>query len=118
MGIEEGITVLTPLDFTFYPYSHSLLMSVVWGALFGLVYFLVTKNRRRALILGALVVSHWFLDLFVHRPDLPLSPFSDFKVGFGLWNHPAAEMIIEFSLFFGAAYLYFTSIQPCEKIAY
>ena len=32
--IQEGITKLTPLNFTYYPYSHSLMMSIVWGLLF------------------------------------------------------------------------------------
>ena len=31
--IEAGNTALTPLNFTFYPYSHSLLMSIVWAVL-------------------------------------------------------------------------------------
>ena len=118
VGIEEGITKLTPLDFTFYPYSHSLLMATVWGLLFGLVYFIFTKNRQNALILGALVLSHWFLDLIVHRPDLPLSPFGDAKVGLGLWNHPFAEILIEFSLFFAGVYMYYATRRPRKKIAF
>ena len=118
VGIVEGITKLTPLDFTFYPYSHSLLMAVVWGVLFGLAYFIFTKERINATILGALVVSHWFLDLIVHRPDLPLSPFSDFKVGFGLWNYPFVELLIEFSFFFTSVYLYYTVRKPKKKIAF
>lgn len=118
VSIEEGITKLTPLDFTFYPYSHSLMMAVVWGLVFGLVYYIFTKKRQHALILGALVVSHWLLDLFVHRPDLPLSPFSDFKVGLGLWNYPFAEILIEFALFFTGVYVYYTTKQPQKKIAF
>jgi len=27
------------LDFTYYPFSHSLLMALVWAALFSIVYF-------------------------------------------------------------------------------
>lgn len=118
VAIEEGITKLTPLDFTFYPYSHSLMMSVVWGLLFGLVYYSFTRHRKHALILGALVISHWFLDLVVHRPDLPLNPFSDLKVGLGLWNYPFAEILIELSLFLGGIYYYYTSQKPKKKIAF
>jgi hypothetical protein len=29
--IDPGNTAFTPLDFVFYPYSHSLAMSVVWA---------------------------------------------------------------------------------------
>lgn len=60
------------LDFTHYPWSHSLLMGVVWGVALGALYFAVTRNGRGAVIVGLLVPSHWVLDLFVHVPDLPL----------------------------------------------
>ena len=116
--IQEGITKLTPLDFTNYPYSHSLLMSIVWGILFGLGYYLVKKNTRNAILLGALVFSHWVLDLLTHRPDLPLSPFGDTKVGFGLWNYPVVEIILEFGLFISGTYWYYTSVKPKRKIAF
>ena len=45
VSIEEGITKLTPLDFTFYPYSHSLMMAVVWGLIFGLGYYIFTYRN-------------------------------------------------------------------------
>ena len=118
VSIQDGITKLTPLDFTYYPYSHSLLMAIVWGAVFGLVYFLITKKGRNAVILGVLVLSHWIFDLLVHRPDLPLSPFSDFKVGFGMWNYPLLEIIVELSLFSVGIYLYYTTRKPKKKIAF
>lgn len=118
MSVAPGITKMTPLDFTYYPWSHSLMMSVVWGLGFGGVYYLVTKNRKNALILSALVVSHWILDLLVHRPDLPLSPFSNLKVGLGLWNYPVAEILIEFSLFFTGIFVYLKTRKPQRKIAF
>ena len=118
VAIEEGITKISPLDFTFYPYSHSLLMILIWGILFGVIYFLFTKNRHHSLILGGLVISHWFLDLIVHRPDLPLTPFSDFKIGLGMWNYPVAEIIIELSLFIVGTYMYYTQAKPTRKIAF
>ncbi len=43
--IEVGNTALTPLNFTSYPYSHSLLMAIVWAILFATVYFGFTKNK-------------------------------------------------------------------------
>ena len=116
--IKEGITKLTPLDFTYYPYSHSLLMAVVWGLLFGFIYYLVTKQQKNSLILGALVLSHWVFDLIVHRPDLPLSPFSDFKVGLGMWNYPVIEIIIELGIFILGIYYYHTSARPKKKVAF
>jgi hypothetical protein len=116
--IEPGITKLTPLNFTYYPYSHSLLMSILWSILFGTCYFLFTKNKQESLLLCGLVFSHWILDFLVHRPDLPLTPFSDFKVGLGLWNHPAFEIILEVGMFVIGIYLYYTSANPKRKISF
>src|ERR1051325_8492104 len=58
--IDPGNTAVTPLDFVSYPYSHSLLALGVWGLAFGLAYRALTRtNGRAALVLAALVVSHW-----------------------------------------------------------
>src|SRR5687767_15093434 len=79
MGVEEvridpGITAATPLDFVHYPCSHSLLAMVAWGAVFGVVYKLARRARPAiGLLLAALVVSHWVLDLVTHRADVPLT---------------------------------------------
>ena len=116
LSIDPNNTKLTHLSFDFYPYSHSLLAAVVWGLLLGIVYFLVTKNKKGSMILGLLVISHWILDLITHRPDLPLSPFSESKFGFGLWNYPVFEMILEISIFLLGAWLYFKSSFFKRKI--
>ena len=110
LGIEHvrpqhGATPFLNLDFYDYPWSHSLLMSMVWGALFALGYWLVTRYAAGALMLGALVVSHWLIDLIVHVPDLPLWPGGP-KYGLGLWNHTAATIVIESLLFLGGIALY------------
>ncbi len=118
LSIDPGNTVLTPLNFEFYPYSHSLLMAVLWGLLLALVYLLFTRNRKGSLLLAALVLSHWVLDLITHRPDLPLTPFGEVKFGLGLWNHPWAAITIEFVLFILGAYWYFKAAKPHRKIAY
>ena len=70
--IRPGITRVTPLDFVSYPISHSLLMAVVWAALFAGAYLLLRRHAAGALVAFAAVVSHWLLDLATHRPDLPL----------------------------------------------
>src|SRR5438067_1007509 len=73
-----------PLDFVYYPYSHSLLMVCAWAALVAAVHFAIRRNAGGALVLASLVISHWVLDLVVHRPDLPLYPGSTQHVGLGL----------------------------------
>lgn len=104
--IEPGNTKMTPLNFTDYPISHSLLMACVWGLLTGIVYFIFRKNTRAAVVVGLLVVSHWVLDLVVHAQDLPLFPWASAKAGFGLWGYPAIESIIEGTIFIGGIVLY------------
>ena len=98
VGLQPGNHKF-PLDFTDYPVTHSLLMGIVWGFCFGLIYWLVKKDIRSAVVVGICVVSHWVLDLIVHNSDLPIFPGSAFKVGLGLWNWPVLTAIIEFFLF-------------------
>jgi len=84
--ITPGFTASSPLDLYYMPYTHSLAASVAWGALVGWLASFVW-NRRGGLVVGLCVLSHWFLDLLVHVPDLPL--WGDLhKVGFGLWDRP------------------------------
>ena len=116
--VDPGNTKMTPLNFTHYPYSHSLLMSLVWGLLFGLIYYAITKNKKGSLLLFALVFSHWVLDFLSHRPDLPMSPFSGIKLGLGLWNHPIVESVLEIGIFVVGAVLYYNSVKPKRNIAF
>ena len=120
LGIEKvkivpGISMLTPLDFTYYPFTHSLLGVFFWALLFGLIYFLIKKNVRSAIILGILVISHWFLDLIVHIPDLPLFPGTDLKVGFGLWNSVPLTLIVEGFIFAFGVFLYLRTTKAKNK---
>lgn len=97
--IEPGNTEMTPLNFVSYPWSHSMLMAMGWGILFGFIYYARTKNRNASLLLFFLVFSHWVLDWISHRPDMPLTPFTELKVGLGLWNNKWAAAVIEALLF-------------------
>ena len=96
--IKRGVTRLSPIDFTHYPWSHSLLMAVVWAIAFAGVYALFTRYVRGAVVLFAGVLSHWVLDFVTHRPDLPLYPGGP-KVGLGLWNAPIPALAIEAAMF-------------------
>ena len=100
--IEPGNTAFTPLAFDSYPISHSLVMSVVWGAALALLYFWRGHRVAAALWIAAGVVSHWVLDWIVHRPDLPIAPWSAAKFGLGLWNSVPATLVVE-SLMYAAA---------------
>jgi len=114
--IRPGITAFTPLDFVHYPWTHSLVMSAVWAAAFGLLYLLVRHNRNAALAVAAVVLSHWFLDLVAHRPDLPLAPGSDARWGLGLWNSVPATVVLEAGLFLAALVFYARRTRALDRI--
>ncbi|WP_090337734.1 hypothetical protein [Dyadobacter koreensis] len=38
-------------------------------------------------------------------PDLPLTPFGDFKVGMGLWNYKMITILLESVIFFCGFYV-------------
>ena len=114
--IDPGNTAFTPLNFVSYPYSHSLVAVLIWGSLFCIIHFLIFKNKSSAILLGALVISHWFLDLLTHRPDLPLGLAEQTKVGLGLWNNKIATIAVEVILFAAGTYLYITSTKAKNKL--
>jgi membrane-bound metal-dependent hydrolase YbcI (DUF457 family) len=113
--IEPGNTVVTPLNFTHYPISHGFLSVIIWGVLVGGLYFVFKKDKKAALWLGILVLSHWILDLLTHRPDLPLLPGSDLKVGLGLWNSLFATILVEGGLFAFGVYYYLKITRAKNK---
>jgi hypothetical protein len=114
--IEPGITAFTPLDFVRYPWTHSLVMGLVWAFFFGALYFLARKNRRGAIVAGAVVLSHWFLDALVHRPDLPLAPGSAVRVGLGLWNSVPATLAVEGLMFALGLFIYLRTTRAKDRI--
>lgn len=105
MRIVPGITAMNPMDLHHMPYTHSLLGTAVWAALFGLAVWLATKRKAAAIGAALVVLSHWFVDLIVHIPDLTLFGAPP-KIGLGLWNHPAVAMPLEIA-FVGGALLYY-----------
>jgi len=113
--IEPGISSVTPLNFSYYPFTHSLVGVLLWSILFGTIYFFIKKNYKTSIILGLLVLSHWFLDLIVHIPDLPIIPGEGLKVGLGLWNSFAATLIVEGLVFTIGLYLYLKSTKTKNK---
>jgi hypothetical protein len=94
------------LVFDHYPWSHSLLAAFWWAMLAGGAYFGLRRDVRGAVVVAALVVSHWFLDLIVHIPDLKLVPGARETYGLGLWTHPAASFLLELALLAAGAALY------------
>ncbi|HEX6628724.1 MAG TPA: metal-dependent hydrolase [Gemmatimonadaceae bacterium] len=122
LGVEQvrivpGLMVASDLQFVYYPFSHSLLMAIVWGALVGGGYFVFRRYRRGAWVVGLLVVSHWFLDLPMHQKDLPLWPgAASPKFGWGLWNSLSLTYIIEFTILLVGISAYNRMTRPADQI--
>ena len=118
MGIEKlrvtkGFTAGSMLDSYFHPYSHSLIMAVVWSVIAALVYKGVCGRYGRhysgsaPLIIGLAVFSHWIFDLIAHPRDLAIYD-NTWKVGFGLWNYREPEFALEIALLAAGIALYLT----------
>ena len=114
--IVPGLMAASPLDFVSYPISHSLLTTLVWGAVVGGAYFALRHDRRGATVLALAVLSHWFLDVPVHQPDLPLWPGSSIRVGFGLWNSIPVSITLESIIFFGGLAIYLRSTRARDGV--
>jgi hypothetical protein len=114
--IEPGNTAFTPLAFVAYPWSHSLVMAVVWGTVLGIGVFAWRRNVVEAAVAEFLVISHWLLDFVAHRPDLPLWPAAGApRLGLGLWNSVPATLAIEGIMFAAALGLYLRATRARDR---
>lgn len=100
------------------PWSHSLLMGIVWGGVLAAAYFSRWKYPRGAWILFAAVVSHWVLDVISHRPDMPLAPGVTRYFGLGLWTSIPATLIVEGGLWAVALVLYTRATRPRRRTGF
>jgi len=119
LGVEHvrivpGLMAASPFDFTSYPISHSLVAQLGWGAVIGLIYFVWKRDRRNALLVGALVPTHWILDFIAHRPDMPVYPGGP-KYGLGMWNSVPLTIFVEYVLFAAGIALYLSATRAKDK---
>jgi len=122
LGIErlnliENFTQSTHFELEYMPYTHSLLASFLWaGLIYGVYRIIPPKNKSVALVMGIAVLSHWFFDLIVHTPDLPLWQDASMKFGFGLWNNAIATYALEAALLVGGLLIYLRSTTSSTAI--
>ncbi|HKI48276.1 MAG TPA: hypothetical protein VKA69_03050 [Desulfobacteria bacterium] len=110
VNIVENFTQSTHFELEYMPYTHSLLASILCAALIYVVFRIVPpRNKSVALVMGIAVLSHWFLDLIVHTPDLPLWSDASAKLGFGLWRSAVATYALEAALMVSGLWLYLRS---------
>ena len=101
LGIEKAYTVPNNNHLLRYfinmPYSHSLCGTLLVSIVV-FIFFRAMDRKSWAWILGLCVLSHWFIDLIVHTPDLGIF-LDSWKVGLGLWYYPILTYITELSFF-------------------
>lgn len=121
IGIESieivpGFTKWIPLK-GINPITHSLAGMAGWALLtfiFVLIFGAIRKKNsvnylKAAFIISLGVFSHFFCDIIVHAPDLPVSGKESIKLGFGLWNYPIISNTIEISMFIIGMLLYYSA---------
>jgi membrane-bound metal-dependent hydrolase YbcI (DUF457 family) len=116
LRIQPGATVMTPLDFSSYPYSHSLVALLLWSLIFAVLYMALSRAGLKAgFVIAALVLSHWILDVLTHRPDIPITLGESSKIGAGLWNYPIIAIPFELLLFGIGVWLYHSYTTPLNR---
>jgi len=94
-------------------YTHSLVGAVALSVLFGLVAVLRYGGRSGAILAGV-ALSHWFLDLPMHRADMPILPGAVGglpRLGFGLWRYPALSAALELAIVLTGAAMYWRAAR-------
>ena len=115
--IQPGATPFTPLVFTAYPWSHSLLTAIGWGIAFAALASARGVPRSAFVWLAALVVSHWVLDWITHAPDMPLWPTaSSPRLGLGLWNSIPATIVVEGLMWIAGLAVYLRHRRALDRI--
>jgi hypothetical protein len=93
LRLAPGTGAALPFDPVF-PYSHSLL----GGCALALVVFvsarMAPRLRSPALVLAVVVATHWFLDVPMYGPILPLYDEAA-RIGFGIWRYPTVAFLFE-----------------------
>ena len=117
LDIVPGFTQTNDFDM-FMPITHSLIMTPVWAAIGAGLYKIYDRHADKTalLIIAAAVACHWFLDLLVHVPDLPILFSEDWKFGFGLWNMPLLVIAIETLMLTFALLIYRSTIRAGVQV--
>lgn len=114
LRIVPGLMAASPFDFTSYPISHSLVWQLIWGAVMGCICFLLHREGRTALVLAAVVPTHWILDFVAHRPDMPIFPHGA-KYGLGMWSSVPLTIAVEYAVFAAGLAIYLSMTRAKDR---
>lgn len=120
LGVEQvrigsGGTPFQSVVLDSYPWSHSLLLTLAWAALFAGVVWLASRDRAAAVVVGIAVLSHWILDWVAHLPDLPLWPAGPVS-GLGLWRSVRGTVVVETVMFAVGVALYLAATRAMDRV--
>ena len=114
MDFNQGVKHLTPVS---YPWSHGLLMSIVWAVIAAALALLFYRDRRTSITVGLVVFSHWLLDFLMHS-NLPLFFDGSPQVGLGLENSGTGFLfmtIFDILLFIAGLAIYLISRKRASQ---
>ncbi len=112
--IDPGNTAVSPLAFEWYPWSHSLIMTVIWATFLTTAVLTITRDMAAGIVVFGAVQSHWVLDWLAHGPDMPIWPAGPFA-GLGLWTSVPGTIVVEGTLFALGVWLYATSTRARDR---
>ncbi|HET6784541.1 MAG TPA: hypothetical protein VFH18_00820 [Erysipelotrichaceae bacterium] len=79
------LTVLGIESFGNNPWTHSLLMAVIYANVGGLLTYVISRQRNSSILMGIVIFSHWLLD-FIVWDNLPIAFGKTPLLGLGLYN--------------------------------
>jgi hypothetical protein len=111
-SIDNGHLEGSALVLSHMPYSHSLLGAGLTSATFAAIVTLLLRRGFWVFVALSLAgISHWFMDLLVHAPDLTLTG-SEPYLGFGLWAYKWPSLALEAVLAGGGLWLAARATKP------
>ncbi|WP_426302147.1 hypothetical protein [Arthrobacter sp. R-11] len=99
--VDRNDPLQSRVEFTSYPYSHSLVLGSALSLLPALLAGLIYQSVLVGVLFWVGVLSHWLLDAVVHLRDLPIRGWGrgDRFVGLGLWSRPRLAFVLEYAFF-------------------
>lgn len=99
------------------PYSHGLMMAVVWSVLAALLAGRVYRSQRASIVIGLVVFSHWMLD-FISWNNLNLFFEGSPQLGLGLFEALGGYFtLVEVGLFAAGLVIYLVTHKRTSRLA-
>jgi hypothetical protein len=98
VSIKSESPLQSDVNFSNYPYSHSLILSLLIKIGVPIFVAVITKMILALVVFLIACTSHRILDTLMHPKDLPLLGFGkrDKKIGLGLWQKGLVAFTFEY----------------------